>query len=345
MHHGPAAGGARHSGATNAGPSSGGHVGNAAGNHGNHAGNLAGHNGNHAGNLNGHNGNRAGDPAGRNGLHAGNPAGHIGMHGGNPAGLNGNHGGNLAGHTGNRPGDAFGPNGANPRNNHWNNHFNGGMFAGGWFNNHLPAQGWWHPGFAWANQPWGYWWALPTWGGLTSWFGNSGWTDPAYYDYGPGGNLAFQGEQVYWNGEDIGTMEQFAQSAAVLANVAPPSDDAVAENAEWLPLGVFALSTGQQDTDPSRVLQLAVNKEGIISGTLYDAATDRAEIVQGQVDNQTQRVAFRIGDNQNLVAETGAYNLTQNETPLMMHFGQNRLEQYRLVRLDPPADDQARRGQ
>jgi hypothetical protein len=37
-----------------------------------------------------------------------------------------------------------------------------------------------------------------------------------------------------------------------------------------LPLGTFAVSSGVQDVDPTRVIQLAVNKQGVISGTLYN---------------------------------------------------------------------------
>jgi len=57
---------------------------------------------------------------------------------------------------------------------------------------------------------------------------------------------------------------------------------------------------------------------------------------------ETQRVAFRMGDNDTLVAETGLYNLTQDEVPLLVHFGTEQTQTYLLVRLEEPAegDDQ-----
>jgi hypothetical protein len=59
--------------------------------------------------------------------------------------------------------------------------------------------------------------------------------------------------------------------------------------------------------------------------------------VQGRVDKETQRVAFTIGDKSDVVMETGIYSLTQPQTPVLVHYGADRTENYLLVRLDPPA--------
>jgi hypothetical protein len=64
-------------------------------------------------------------------------------------------------------------------------------------------------------------------------------------------------------------------------------------------------------------------------------------VVQGQVDKQTQRVAFSIGDKSHTVIETGIYNLTQPQTQVLVHFGPDKTETYLLVRLDKPAGEQA----
>jgi hypothetical protein len=72
---------------------------------------------------------------------------------------------------------------------------------------------------------------------------------------------------------------------------------------------------------------------------MYNSSTDQTQAIQGQVDKETQRVAFRIGDNENVVAETGLYNLTQSEAQLLVHYGTERTETFLLVRLDPPPDD------
>jgi hypothetical protein len=60
-----------------------------------------------------------------------------------------------------------------------------------------------------------------------------------------------------------------------------------AEAAEWMPLGTFAVSTHEKDVEPSHVIQIAVSKDGIVSGTLHNIDTDRCQSVQGQVDMAT----------------------------------------------------------
>jgi len=124
-----------------------------------------------------------------------------------------------------------------------------------------------------------------------------------------------------------------------LATVAPPESEEEAVESEWMPLGTFAISTNEKDVEPSQVVQLAVNKSGIISGTLYNIETDQAQAVQGQIDKETQRVAFRLGESEVVVAETGLYNLTQEEAPLHVHFGTSRTENYLLVRLEYTDDE------
>lgn len=66
--------------------------------------------------------------------------------------------------------------------------------------------------------------------------------------------------------------------------------------------------------------------------------TDQAIAVQGQVDKDTQRVAFRIGESEDIVVETGLFNLTQDETPVLVHFGSEKVENWLLVRLEQPDD-------
>lgn len=108
---------------------------------------------------------------------------------------------------------------------------------------------------------------------------------------------------------------------------------------EWMPIGAFAVSSSKNEVEPSRVIQLAVSKTGIISGTLYNTQTDEARTVQGQVDKETQRVDFRVGDSENPVVETGVDNLTQEEAPVLVHFGTDRVENWLLERLEAPAEE------
>jgi hypothetical protein len=88
---------------------------------------------------------------------------------------------------------------------------------------------------------------------------------------------------------------------------------------------------------PARILQLAFdNRQHLISGTIYNRESNNLYAVQGRVDPRTQRVAFTVGNDRNVVMETGLYNLTQQETPLLVHFGPSQTNTYLLVRLPEP---------
>jgi hypothetical protein len=139
------------------------------------------------------------------------------------------------------------------------------------------------------------------------------------------------------NDQPIATVEDYAASAAQLATVPPPANPDQAT--EWLPLGTFALSADVDDKNPSRVVQLAVDKEGNVSGTMVNQQTNQTYPIQGRVDKATQRLAFTIGENKEVVLETGIFNLTQQQTPVLAH-GDGRQETYLLLRLDPPKTDE-----
>ena len=94
----------------------------------------------------------------------------------------------------------------------------------------------------------------------------------------------------------------------------------------------------QSDKAKSDVtLQLAVNKQGVVRGNSTGFSdSGQTKVIQGSVDKKTQRVAFTVGDNQSEVVETGLYNLTKDEAPVLIHFGADRTEQWLLVRLQQP---------
>jgi hypothetical protein len=222
----------------------------------------------------------------------------------------------------------------------WHQHHNH-WFTGDWWYHHGHGIGHWHYYNQFNYYPWSFWWTYPTWNTVGTWFNWNVpviWGSPIFYDYGSGGNVVYQGNNVLVNGQNVGTPADFAQSAAVLASIGQP--DADPANLEWLPLGTFAVSTNESDLNPTRMLQLAVDRNGIIAGTLYNIQSDQAQSIQGRVDKDTQRVAFQFGDAPNVVAETGIYNLTQDAAPLLVHYGADRVEVYNLIRLTAP--DQSR---
>ena len=106
--------------------------------------------------------------------------------------------------------------------------------------------------------------------------------------------------------------------------------------AEWMPLGVFALAQ-EEKGDPVMFFQISLSKEGLISGGFSSTLTDDQRPIAGQVDKASQRVAWRIGENRDTIFVTSLANLTQDVSPLAIHFGNTRTQTWLLVRMPEPA--------
>jgi hypothetical protein len=200
-----------------------------------------------------------------------------------------------------------------------------GLYTTGWYGAHPNA--WVGAGIATGA------WTAASWNNMNAWFGTS--AAPMYYDYG--NNVVAQGDNVYVDGQDAGTSQQYYDQAADLANAGAT---APAEDANWLPLGVFAMSRGDQKTS-HMAIQLAVDKQGTIRGNFTDTKTNQTLSVQGSVDKKTQRAAWTIGSKKEDVMETGLYNLTKDEVPAILHYGKDRTEQWLLVRVKQDAGQPA----
>jgi hypothetical protein len=88
---------------------------------------------------------------------------------------------------------------------------------------------------------------------------------------------------------------------------------------------------------PDMVFQLSVNSAGTIRGNYYDQVSGSTLAVHGSVDKRTQRAAWQIGNNKDLVVETGLYNFTERKSTALVHFGPTRSEQFLMVQLKQPA--------
>lgn len=204
--------------------------------------------------------------------------------------------------------------------NHWN------CFHPGWYPGHPGA---WFPG-KWAAATV---WAGATWAALTGWWGYG--SDPMYYDYG--GDVGYSEGEIYYGDEPVATEEQYYNEAT---DIAAMGDQTTATDEEWLPLGVFGLVVdGQKDTD--KLFQLAVNKAGLIRGNYYDIISNQVLPIEGAVDAKTQRAAWHAKDKPDIVIETGIYNLTNDEVPVLVHYGPDKTEQRMLVRLENPEEPTA----
>ena len=192
----------------------------------------------------------------------------------------------------------------------------------------------WH-NHIWPHHPWNYWWRPATWVALSSWIAWN-WGTPLYYDYGS--NFYYDNGFVYLNGRRLcSAVEYYDQAVQIVSQAPEVTDDA----AQWMPLGVFALTQDVAKTS-DMVLQLAVNKDGDIQGTYYNTKDETAKPIKGLVEKQSQRAVWTFADDSNntVIMETGIYNLTQDETEVLIHFGRERTEEWVMVRLNEPPNQE-----
>lgn len=215
------------------------------------------------------------------------------------------------------------------------------------------ACGW---GGAWIGNypinPW-WWWAPAAFGTVAA-FIDVVTPDPIYVDYGM--NVIYEGDTVYVNDQPVPT-DQYVEPAIDLATnvdqpppplpvagpapaaqptATPTTQPAAAPTQEWMPLGVFAL-VQEEKGDPTMFFQISVNRAGVISGAYTSVITGDERPIAGQVDKTTQRAAWRIGDNMETIFETSLANLTQDVSPVAIHFGKGQTQVWLLVRMPEPA--------
>jgi hypothetical protein len=198
-------------------------------------------------------------------------------------------------------------------------------FSPGWFGYHPNA--WRVAGWTAATC-----WAGANWGALAS--ACSYPSTPVAYDYGS--NIVYEGDQVYYNGEPVASADEYAQQATQLA--AQGQEARPPEDTQWIPLGVFSM-VQSADQDATNIFQLAINKDGVIRGNYYNGLADETLPVYGAVDQKTQRAAWRVGERKDTVYETGVANLTEPETTMLVHFGKDKTQQWMLVRMEQPKED------
>jgi len=135
----------------------------------------------------------------------------------------------------------------------------------------------------------------------------------------------------------VATAAEYAdQAAAIAASIPatpPPADS-------WMPLGVFALMPDgeAEGADPTIFLQLTVSKTGAIAGTLQDTVSGVTKDVEGMVDKETQRAAWTEVGETRPIMETGISNLTEDTTPVLVHYADGTTQQWLLVRMEEPPE-------
>jgi hypothetical protein len=215
--------------------------------------------------------------------------------------------------------------------NHFDNNFNDNWWGG---------SGWYRGPSYWGGNPW-WWWGAATVATATTFLALDAIHDATYqppvYDYGV--NVVYQGDQVFVDGKPTATAKEYSQQAIALANQPsaqppPPAPPESGQQAEWLPLGVWALAQ-EEKGDAYMFFQISIDKNGVVTGAYQNVLSGEKSPISGQVDKKTQRVAWKIGSN-NTVIETGLQNLTQDVASCLVHFGPDTTQTWLLVRLKQP---------
>ncbi len=175
-----------------------------------------------------------------------------------------------------------------------------------------------------------------------------GFDRPRYWGYGPGANIYYQDDYVYYDNRRTIPVDDYYQRIYDLAHSVPNISESEAESMDWRPLGVFAVGR-DADSGSQRALQLAINKDGVLTGTYFNRENGEVHPVSGMVDERTQRAAwaFADGTQKEIVFETALYNLTRDHSTMMVHFGPSAddTEVWHLVRLEEPEGGGSTQGQ
>jgi hypothetical protein len=212
-------------------------------------------------------------------------------------------------------------------------------FQASWWDSHHDHDHGWHFWGDYAlhhhHHPY-YWWGWASAPALTTWC-NFGWNQPYYWDYGPGEYIYCNSGNVYVNGRLYEAAPVYYAQTVRLIDQAPLLDADAAAQADWMPLGVFAV-TPDGANQPSVMVQLAVTKDGIIGGTATDQQAGASFNIQGTVDKNTQRAIWSYVDanNSRIVMESSINNLTQNESTGLIHYNANDQRVVEFVRMPEP---------
>ena len=150
-------------------------------------------------------------------------------------------------------------------------------------------------------------------------------------------NVVYQGDTVYVNGQASGSAEDYYAQAQNLALQPMPAPDPAAQQNEWQPLGVFALSQPGA-TNSTTMIQLEVNASGAVAGNYLNQLTGESAPVHGSIDKQSQRVSWALGNSTSTIFDTSLSGLLADQSPVLVHYGNDNTQQMIMVRLPVPPE-------
>jgi len=158
------------------------------------------------------------------------------------------------------------------------------------------------------------------------------WSRPIYYFYETDGDVYYSTTEDFSYLIPVDSKEIFIEQATRIANARYSISK---QQSDWMPLGMFAFALDNDSSDmPKRYISLAISKEGAVSGAYFDAANNTMLEIQGGIDPESQRIAWKFVGSDWPIMESGLYNLTKDESTLLIHTSSHTTETQVLIRLD-----------
>ncbi|HIQ20122.1 MAG TPA: hypothetical protein EYH34_02635 [Planctomycetes bacterium] len=110
------------------------------------------------------------------------------------------------------------------------------------------------------------------------------------------------------------------------------TQDASADVTEWLPVGIFTLYA-PGETLATRMMELALLKDGRIGGTHYDRLRNQVDPITGSIDRSSMVLRWSVGE-QGGVFEAPLDDLIKPEAGITVRLPDGAVTEWRLVRRD-----------
>jgi len=173
--------------------------------------------------------------------------------------------------------------------------------------------------------------AEPTWPRIVVWLPWQ-WRQPIYYYYETDGDVYYSTTEDFSYLIPVDSKELFIAQAARIANARYPTSS---QQSDWMPLGMFTFASDNDSSHaPGRYISLAISKGGAVSGAYFDVGNNTTLEIQGGIDPESQRIAWKFVGNDWPIMESGLYNLTKEESTLLIHTSSRTTETELLIRLD-----------
>jgi hypothetical protein len=92
------------------------------------------------------------------------------------------------------------------------------------------------------------------------------------------------------------------------------------------------------------LLQLAINKDGVVRGNYLNQLTNEKSQVYGALDKKTHRISWTIGQNNSTVFDTNLADIANDDSQVLVHYGPDNTQKMALIRLPAPTNTDSGNG-